>query len=136
VAEVPDEIKECLDQLMAEEHRSIRQEMAELTHNNHCLQGELLLRELAHPGRPELERLECIAARYSADLVHNLHAYIIAYLNRLIHGLLTVALKFGKSRSVKASEWSSNLNLVTFQVMDLLRCRCASGEKEVLRLYH
>jgi hypothetical protein len=136
VAEVPDEIKEYLDQLMAEEYRNIKHELVELANNNYFLQSDLLIHELARPTVSEIEKYECIASRYSIDVVHNLHSYIIAYLNRLIHGLLTVALKFGKNRSVKMNEWSSNLNLVTFQVMDILRCRCASGEKEILKVYN
>ena len=34
-------------------------------------------------------------------MVHNLHSYIITYLNRLIHGLLSVAQKFSKNKSVR-----------------------------------
>lgn len=92
------------------------------------------MRELQNNGYNEIEMYERISAKYSIDIVNNLHSYIITYLNRLIHGLLTVAIKFSKLPSVSHIEWPSNINLITFQVMDLLRCKCSSGEKEILKI--
>lgn len=60
----------------------------------------------------------------------------MAYLNRLIHGLLTVAIKFTKLPIVSQFEWPSSLSLITCQINDLVRCRCASGEREIIKLYN
>jgi hypothetical protein len=87
------------------------------------------MRELMAQGSPQIEKYERIAACYSVGIVNNLHAYILAYLNRLIHGLLAVGQRFAKLPQVSQCDWSSSVNLVTFQVSDLLRCRCSSGEK-------
>jgi hypothetical protein len=132
---VLNEVKEGLDQLMAEEHRSIRAELAELARNNYFMQSELLLHEIRRARPNEIERYESISAKYSIDIVDNLHAYTLAYLNRLIHGLLSVAIRFTKLPIVAQFEWPSALSLITCQINDLVRCRCASGEREIIRLY-
>lgn len=133
---VLNEVKEGLDQLMAEEYRNIKAELSDLAKNNYFMQSELLFHELKAVKSNEIERYEGIAAKYSIDIVNNLHSYTLAYLNRLIHGLLTVAIKFTKLPSVGRFEWPSNINLITFQINDLVRCRCASGEREIIKIYN
>jgi hypothetical protein len=49
---------------------------------------------------------------YSIDVVNNLHSYTLAYLNRLIHGLLTVSARFAKLPIVSQFEWSSSISLI------------------------
>ena len=98
---VLNEVKEGLDQLMAEEYRNIKAELSDLAKNNYFMQSELLFHELKAVKSNEIERYEGIAAKYSIDIVNNLHSYIITYLNRLIHGLLSVAQKFSKNKSVR-----------------------------------
>ena len=73
--------------------------------------------------------VEQYSAHYAIGIVNNLHAYIVVYLNRLIHGLLSVSRKFTKILENNKLELAGTVNLITFQVMDLLRCKCSSGEK-------
>ncbi len=61
-----------------------------------------------------------------------MHSYTIKYLNRLIHGLLTSTSKFSKYYS----NINTSIDIITFQIMDLFRCRCVSGEKEIIRIYN
>ena len=42
----------------------------------------------------EEEELEKICGRYSVEMLNSLYSYLIAYLNRLIHGLMVVAKRF------------------------------------------
>ena len=103
------------------------------------MQSELLLRKLMAEGGDytQIDRFERISEQFSIGIVNNLHAYIIAYLNRLIHGLLEVARKFEElpvSRNLNMP--ASSFKIVTFQVMDLIRCKCSSQEKEILRIYN
>ena len=73
---------------------------------------------------------------FATHMVKNLHSYILLYLNRLIHGLLSVSKLFFEKDIDKAWEmWQSPPNLVTFKIGDLMRCKCASREKEVVRIY-
>jgi hypothetical protein len=63
-------------------------------------------------------------------MVKNLHSYIILYLNRLIHGLLTVSHEFHNKEVDKSwQDWPAPPNLVTFKIGDLIRCKCSSKEK-------
>jgi hypothetical protein len=69
-------------------------------------------------------------------MVKNLHSYIILTLNRLIHGLLLVSKQFFE-KEVKEhgwEDWPSPPNLITFKVGDLMRCKCASKEEEILTI--
>ena len=38
-----------------------------------------------------IEHYDNVFGKFSIQMVRNLHTYIIKYLNRLIHGLITVA---------------------------------------------
>jgi hypothetical protein len=87
------------------------------------------MRDLFIKGTNSVQRYEKIAANYSIDIVNNLHSYIITYLNRLIHGLLTVATKFSQLPEVCHMELPSKVSLITFQIFDMIRCKCDSGEK-------
>jgi hypothetical protein len=100
------------------------------------LQSELLMRELFIKGTNSIQKYEKISANYSIDIVNNLHSYIVSYLNRLIHGLLTVAAKFSQLPEVSHMDLPSKVNLITFQIFDMIRCKCDSGEREVIRLYN
>lgn len=101
------------------------------------MQSELLRQKLAGAEFSQVDRHERISAQFSIDIVNNLHSYIIAYLNRLIHGLLAVWRRFQKLPGVELLELAaSGAGIVSFQVMDLVRCKCTSREKEILRIYN
>jgi hypothetical protein len=85
------------------------------------------MRDLFLKGNNSVQKYERIAANYSIDIVNNLHSYIITYLNRLIHGLLTVANKFSQLPEVSHMELPAKVNLITFQIFDMIRCKCDSG---------
>lgn len=73
---------------------------------------------------------------FASHMVKNLHSYIILYLNRLIHGLLIVSKYFYEVHIDKSWDmWQSPPNLVTFKIGDLMRCKCSSREKEIIRIY-
>ena len=71
-----------------------------------------------------LSESECKAGLFSATMFKNNKFYVMKYLNRLIHGLLSV------TRS------KTHPQLVSFRVGDLLRCRCTSKENEIIALYN
>jgi hypothetical protein len=69
-------------------------------------------------------------------MVHNLHSYIVLYLNRVIHGLLTVSKEFYEKEINKSWDgWQSPPNLMTFKIGDLMRCKCSSHEREIVRIF-
>jgi hypothetical protein len=88
---------------MGEEYRGIHRDLEDLCRNNYYLQAEMLKQQLRMPVASELEKYEFIASQYSIGLVNNLNSYILTYLNRLIHGLLTVSLKLSKSKALRTS---------------------------------
>ena len=83
-------------------------------------------------GCSSIQRYQLIAAKYSLDIVNNLHSYTIKYLNRLIHGLLRATAFFRK----RYSNLEIDLSILSLQVSDLFRCKCTSGEKEIIRIYN
>jgi hypothetical protein len=91
------------------------------------MQELLLKKELENEdGCTYMDALEKACGVFSVKVVNNLHNYIITYLNRLIHGLMTVSDKwFNINRNVlKAEIWPSPPNLLTLKIGDLLRCKC------------
>jgi hypothetical protein len=88
------EVRDSLSELIRQEKAKIQQELAELAENNFYMQSELLMRKLIAGEFSQIDRYERISAQFSIDIVNNLHSYIIAYLNRLIHGLLAVFKRF------------------------------------------
>lgn len=85
------------------------------------------MRDIFAKGMNSVQKYEKIAANYSIDIVNNLHSYTISYLNRLLHGLLTVASKFAQLPEVSHMELPAKVNLITFQIFDMVRCKCDSG---------
>ena len=95
------------------------------------LQSELLSNEA-----PFLNKEERICGKFSVKVVNNIKNCIVIYLNRLIHGLMSVSKEFTESNQITTLEsWPSPPNLLSFKIGDLLRCRIASHEKEILKLY-
>ena len=73
----------------------------------------------------QLSESECKAGFFSAIMFKNNKFYVIKYLNKLIHGLLSAR-----------RWWDDKPQLVSFRVGDLLRCRCTSKENEIIALYN
>ena len=71
-----------------------------------------------------------------------LSSYLFIQLNELISFLLNVPFNVDENSLgyeglhfvKKAKKNLNNINLVTFRVFDLLRCKCTSGEEEILYL--
>lgn len=83
-----------------------------------------------------VSKYEKACGKFTTHMVKNLHTYIVLYLNRLIHGLLTVSKEFYEKEVDKNwDDWQSPPNLVTFKIGDLLRCKLASKEKEIRKIY-
>ena len=72
-----------------------------------------------------LPEFEAKTGLFNAHLEKNSKVYLIAYLNTLIHGLLKVV-----------KEEDLEVQLISFNIGDLLRSRCYSKEKEIIGLYH
>lgn len=81
-------------------------------------------------GADYIDEGEKISGKFCSKVVKNLHSYIIAYLNRLIHGLLKVAKDFFEENNLsKFTFWSSPPNLLSFTLGDLMRCKYSSKER-------
>ena len=96
-----EKVRGKLEGLIRDEKRRIEEELGELASNNYFMQSQLLMRKLQAEEFTQIEKYERIASQFSIDIDNNLHSYIITYLNRLIHGLLSVAQKFSKNKSVR-----------------------------------
>ena len=71
----------------------------------------------------QLSESECKAGFFSAIMFKNNKFYVIKYLNKLIHGLLSATHNYGFIAATDPKP-----QLVSFRVGDLLRCRCTSKE--------
>ena len=131
-----EKVRGKLEGLIKEEKRRIEEELGELASNNYFMQSQLLMRKLQAEEFTQIEKYERIASQFSIDIVNNLHSYIITYLNRLIHGLLSVLKEFREDSEAHQLELPFSEDIITFQVMDLIRCKCSSKEKEIIRLYN
>lgn len=95
-----------------------------------------MLRYLKEDEINYIPKYEKAYGKFSAHMVKNLHSYIVLYLNRLIHGLLTIAKEFYDKEVDKSwDDWQSPPNLVTFKIGDLVRCKCSSKEKEIIKIF-
>jgi hypothetical protein len=69
-------------------------------------------------------------------VVKNLHAYIISYLNKLIHTLSFIGRELHREYDLEHTQnWKTPPNLLTLRQGDLMRCKCSSREAEILMLY-
>ena len=82
-----------------------------------------------------IEWLEKAAGKFAYRTVKNLHTYVVLFLNRLIHGLLKVSKRLYETKLWTKSRWDAPPNLLSFKQSDLMRCRCASREEEILKIY-
>lgn len=67
---------------------------ADLDNNNYSLQADYLIKHLASDKNTSILKYEKAFGKFAVHMVKNLHSYVILYLNRLIHGLLTVSKNF------------------------------------------
>jgi len=78
---------------------------------------------------------EGIAGYFATFLKKSYENYLISYLNKLIHCILTAQENF-KSLFSKKDHYKIAVNLISFKIGDLLRCRCYSKESEIIALYN
>ena len=86
-------MKQPLNDMIEQEKFHIEEFMKGIESNNYDQQAQLLLRELERDGFTHVERYEKACGKFAVKTVNNLHRYIVLYLNRIIHGLLTVSKK-------------------------------------------
>ena len=92
--------------------------------SNNYDQQQLLAKDNAFEAIGYFSEFEAKTGIFNARAYKNSKVYLITYLNALIHGLL------------KASrESEADVNLISFNVGDLLRSRCYSKEAEIIALY-
>ena len=83
-----------------------------------------------------IPKYEKASGKFARQMVKNLHSYITLYLNRLIHGLLTVSKTFyDKQIDESWDDWQTPPNLMTFKIGDLIRCKMSSKEKEIVKVF-
>jgi hypothetical protein len=87
-------MKTGIDALMAAEKVNVLAFMKDLQKNAFHQQSSLLFKNLIEDDVNFIPRMEKAYGKFSIQMVKHLHSYIVLYLNRLIHGLLTVAKKF------------------------------------------
>lgn len=112
-----------LEECLAGEKECVRESMKLILQNNYD-QQRLLAKDDAFEGIGYFSEFEAKTGIFNARAYKNSKVYLITYLNALIHGLLKAS-----------SESGANVNLVSFNVGDLLRSRCSSKEVEVIALY-
>lgn len=103
----------------------------EIEHNNI---GQLVtdLISLASDGIMNYEFLnsrEISILKLSDYLNESLKAHVLNFLNLMLGKLVKVRSRY------EDQKLESNLNLVTFGVMDILRCRCVGSKSEIYRIY-
>ncbi len=123
-------MKEPLNDLIEEEKERIEEFMKEIQENNFDQQTKLLSQELFEKdGFFHIDRIEKVCGKFAFKTVSNLHTYIVLYLNRIIHGLLTVSKKLYETKLSTTKKWTSPPDLITFKIGDLMRCKCSSKER-------
>jgi hypothetical protein len=81
-------MRRTIDSKLEVEIKSINTAMSDLFKNNYEMQTRILQHELNLKGDEFIDNVEKISGKLSYKVVKNLHSYIIAYLNKLIHGLM------------------------------------------------
>ena len=128
-------MKQPLNDMIEQEKISIEEFMSTISRNNYEQQADLLMRELEPDGFTHVEKYEKACGKFAYKTVNNLHRYIILYLNRIIHGLLTVSKKLYDEKLSTKARWSAPPDLLTFKIGDLMRCKCSSKEREILKIF-
>ena len=72
---------------------------------------------------------------YSAKLNEIASQYIFKYLNKLIHALLTIPRVAAEAASSdREKTFIGSVNLVTFKIGDMMRCKCSCSEHEFIKI--
>ena len=102
--------------------------MDDLCDNNYEMQSKIMKFQIDGEDSGEfIDENEKISGKFCSKVVKNLHSYIIAYLNRLVHGLLKVSKEFYEDNELyNYSFWPSPPNLLSFKLGDLMQCKCSS----------
>jgi hypothetical protein len=122
-------MKMPLNDLIEDEKVKIESFMKEVIENNFDQQSKLLLRELERDGFTHIEKYEKACGKFAYKIVNNLHSYIVLYLNRIIHGLLTTSKELYDTKLSNKARWTSPPDLLSFKIGDLMRCKCSSKER-------
>ena len=101
----------------------VEKKMGEIRRNNYE-QQKLLSKDKRFKSLNYISEFESKTGLFNVNLYKNSEAYLLTYLNALIHGLLKAM-----------NESQLGVNLITFNLGDLLRSRCYSKETEIIALY-
>lgn len=72
---------------------------------------------------------------FAAKLNEIASQYIFKYINHLIHSLLSIPLKAAEEvDSDREKAVLRSLDLVTFKIGDMMRCKCACSEQEFIKI--
>lgn len=125
----------ALKEALRTEKGKIEKYMSNVETNLYSQEFKILQSELLSKEAVFLNRYERICGKFSAKVVENLKNCMVIYLNRLIHGLMTVSENLFNNKLRGMPSWPYPPNLISFKVGDLLRCRISSQEKEIIRLF-
>ena len=128
-------LRMALKKLLKDEKGKIEKYMQNVENSIYQQQYKILQSELLSSEAPFMSRYERVCGKFSTKVVNNLKNCVILYLNRLIHGLMTVSDTLFRTKMRGMPSWTAPPNLLSFKIGDLLRCRIASREKEIVRLY-
>lgn len=124
-----------LNDLIEIEKKLIQDFMKDIQKNNFDQQSRIFLIQLERDGFTHIEKYEKACGKFSYKAVNNLHRYIVLYLNRIIHGLLKVSKELYDTKLSTKARWSSPPDLLSFKIGDLMRCKCSSKEREILKIF-
>jgi hypothetical protein len=100
--------------------------MGSVENNLYQQEFKILESELLSDEAPFLSRYERVCGKFSVKVVNNLNNCVAIYLNRLIHGLMSVSFNLFLVSMRGMPSWPSPPNLLSFKIGDLLRCRISS----------
>lgn len=100
--------------------------MSSVENNLYQQEFKILESELLSDEAPFLSRYERVCGKFSVKVVNNLNNCVAIYLNRLIHGLMSVSSNLFQTHMRGMPSWPSPPNLLSFKIGDLLRCRISS----------
>ena len=90
---------------MKEEKVKIKKYMENIEKNLYQQEFKILKSELLSKEAPFLNRYERVCSKFSIKLVNNLKNCVVIYLNRLIHGLMSVSNTLHTGRMKGMPSW-------------------------------
>jgi hypothetical protein len=114
----------------------MKEVIKELQENYNEIEGLLGSNIKQSADMQNIPKYEYMVGYFSSKVQSAASSALVSYLNKIIHILLEIPSNVRKNNADDlAYQEEMDINLITFKIGDLFRCKCKSKENEIIKIF-